>query len=156
MPQLARYGPNALSVARIIMGVGVCILITRHDWKLAAWIFSIAAVTDLADGRLARHLGVSSILGGRLDKLGDFALVGGTVIGFWLTKLVSTATIIQMSLIVVATFSLAWLLQRREDASYKDADAHNEPPTGMARLIRGAFAGVIVLLAIWIFIYAYR
>lgn len=68
--------PNAISLSRIPLGVAFLLLYDTSD----TWQFSVAItaafaalLTDIADGRLARHWGVASDAGALIDGLGDKA-----------------------------------------------------------------------------------
>ena len=66
---------NALTALRLACGpLLVLALIDGAAWPAFAW-FWLAVATDLLDGRVARHFGESSALGGLLDHLTDAAFV---------------------------------------------------------------------------------
>ena len=68
-----RLVPNTLTVARVPIGlVGAWASIDGRG-ALAAWLYLIGYLTDVADGWSARALGVSSPQGRRLDGLADVA-----------------------------------------------------------------------------------
>lgn len=63
--------PNVVSSIRILLVVPIALAIARHDFVSTLWLFGIAAVSDAADGALARGFGWQSKLGGILDPIGD-------------------------------------------------------------------------------------
>jgi CDP-diacylglycerol--glycerol-3-phosphate 3-phosphatidyltransferase len=70
--------PNLLTMGRIVIIPLVLWLIDRgtpKDCLIAAIVYSLAAITDLLDGYLARRMGVVSVLGKFLDPLADKLLV---------------------------------------------------------------------------------
>ena len=71
--------PNLLTMARIAM-IPLCLWFldraTPKDCFWAAIVFTVAAVTDLLDGWLARKLGIVSVLGKFLDPLADMVPMG--------------------------------------------------------------------------------
>jgi CDP-diacylglycerol--glycerol-3-phosphate 3-phosphatidyltransferase len=75
--------PNLLTFARIVM-IPLCLYLLDQDtprsgfW--AAIVFTLAAITDLLDGYLARKLGVVSVLGKLLDPLADKLIVMATLV----------------------------------------------------------------------------
>ena len=74
--------PNVLSVARAAAAVPVALLVLRSEPEaagLALAVFALAALSDLADGALARRQGSTSDLGAFLDPLADKLLVGGSL-----------------------------------------------------------------------------
>ncbi|MDI6796253.1 MAG: CDP-diacylglycerol--glycerol-3-phosphate 3-phosphatidyltransferase [Desulfatibacillaceae bacterium] len=70
--------PNTITLYRILAVPAVVVLLL-WDYKItcfaAALVFTIAAITDLLDGYLARRLGLVSNLGKFLDPLADKLLV---------------------------------------------------------------------------------
>lgn len=70
--------PNSLTLFRIVLIPVFLIVFTSNSWKnsfLPAVIFSIAALTDLLDGYLARRNGQITNLGSLLDPIADKLLV---------------------------------------------------------------------------------
>lgn len=80
--------PNALTVARVALAVGVIALLSTYDhtarelWPLpvAAALFIVAALTDTLDGILARRWNAVSVFGRVMDPFADKALVLGSFI----------------------------------------------------------------------------
>jgi CDP-diacylglycerol--glycerol-3-phosphate 3-phosphatidyltransferase len=84
--------PNALTAARVVIALAFVVLlqswrpaaipIPHPDWVLvyATILFSIAAITDIFDGRLARSWGVESKFGRVMDPFADKVLVLGAFI----------------------------------------------------------------------------
>jgi CDP-diacylglycerol--glycerol-3-phosphate 3-phosphatidyltransferase len=75
--------PNLLTFARILM-IPLCLWFLDQDtprsgfW--AAIVFTLAALTDILDGYLARKLGVVSVLGKLIDPLADKLIVMATLV----------------------------------------------------------------------------
>lgn len=79
----ARNLPNLLTFARIIMIPVVLLLLSRgapRDCFWAACVYSLAAITDMLDGYLARRQGLVSVLGKFLDPLADKLIVAATLV----------------------------------------------------------------------------
>ncbi len=75
--------PNILTMARVAIIPLVLWLIDRgtpKDCVIAAAVYSLAAITDLLDGYLARKLRVVSVLGKFLDPLADKLLVMASLV----------------------------------------------------------------------------
>lgn len=80
--------PNALTMGRIVM-IPLCLWFLDQDtpqsgfW--AALVFTLAALTDVLDGYLARKLNVVSVLGKLADPLADKLIVMATLV--WLVTM---------------------------------------------------------------------
>jgi phosphatidylglycerophosphate synthase len=66
---------NGLTAARAALAVPCAALVADERWTSAALLFSLAILTDLLDGPLARRLNQASRLGGLLDHSTDAAFV---------------------------------------------------------------------------------
>lgn len=69
--------PNLLSLFRLIL-IPVYVVIylnaqTRRDYALSAGILAVSCLTDLIDGKIARHFNMISTVGKVLDPLADKA-----------------------------------------------------------------------------------
>ena len=76
--------PLLLTGGRILAGPIVMALVlseddVAHNFGIAAAVFTVAALTDYADGWLARRWGQASVLGAFLDLTADKLLVTGTL-----------------------------------------------------------------------------
>lgn len=79
--------PNALTVGRIVVTPLIAVLPFSSSWglRLAAFVlFTLAAITDYIDGRLARSRKEETDLGRLLDPLADKALLVGTFVPMYL------------------------------------------------------------------------
>ena len=75
--------PNMLTMGRVVAIPLILWLIERgtpKDCVIAAVVYSLAAITDLLDGYLARKLRVVSVLGKFLDPLADKLLVMASLV----------------------------------------------------------------------------
>src|SRR5262249_51372065 len=63
--------PSALALLRLVMRPGILLFLTRHRLGLALAAFVIAALTDVADGWLARRWRQVTQLGTVLDPIVD-------------------------------------------------------------------------------------
>jgi CDP-diacylglycerol--glycerol-3-phosphate 3-phosphatidyltransferase len=80
--------PNLLTFGRIVM-IPLCLWFLDQDTpKSGFWagiVFTLAALTDVLDGYLARKLGVVSVLGKLIDPLADKLIVMATLV--WLVRM---------------------------------------------------------------------
>ena len=66
---------NGLTASRLVAAPLLALAILREAHGVALLIFVAAVLTDLLDGRVARHFGEASSLGGVLDHATDAAFV---------------------------------------------------------------------------------
>jgi len=77
--------PNWLAVARILLTPVVMAFVLLSDhiegaFGIACAIFTVAALTDFADGYLARRWKITTVLGAFLDSVADKVLVTGSLL----------------------------------------------------------------------------
>lgn len=88
--------PNAISMARLLSGPPIALLIVHDEMGLAVAALSVAALSDWLDGYVARRKGVLTVLGTYLDPLADkvliacvsVAMVAHALLPLWLLGLV--------------------------------------------------------------------
>lgn len=75
--------PNLLTFGRILM-IPLCLWFLEQDTPRSGFwsaiVFTLAALTDVLDGYLARKLGVVSVLGKLIDPLADKLIVMATLV----------------------------------------------------------------------------
>lgn len=79
-PPLLSHLPNLLSLLRLAFAPLAVKLIVDGEFALAFWLFVAAALTDAADGILARRLDARTTLGSFLDPAADKLLLVGTAV----------------------------------------------------------------------------
>src|SRR5919201_606789 len=72
--------PNGLTLARLVLAVGLFACIAGEWWLTGVVVFALAAVTDWLDGYLARKHGLASAFGRNFDPLVDKVLICGAFI----------------------------------------------------------------------------
>lgn len=72
--------PNQLTLARLILGIILFVLIEHDQWLWCIAIFALAAFSDWLDGYIARKQGLTSTLGRNLDPLVDKVVICGAYI----------------------------------------------------------------------------
>jgi cardiolipin synthase (CMP-forming) len=83
-----RHIPNIISVIRILLVVPVAFALAYGRLQTAIGLFALAAVSDAADGFLARRFGWQSELGGILDPIADKLLLATVFVTLSFLKLV--------------------------------------------------------------------
>lgn len=72
--------PNALSLIRLVMAVGVCACIEMNSWTVGLVLFVVAVSTDWIDGWWARKFQQVTKLGRILDPFVDKVIICGAMI----------------------------------------------------------------------------
>lgn len=93
---MTRWLPNALTAARIVLTPPVGYFLAKDDARAALPLLAAAALTDAADGWLARRLEARTALGAYLDPIADKLLAATVFLGlaaggrlpWWLAALV--------------------------------------------------------------------
>lgn len=79
MPRPSSLLPHLLTGSRVPLGLALPLLAARPAAYTA--VLTLALLTDVVDGRLARRLGVAGPFGARLDSAADAVLYLGAVTG---------------------------------------------------------------------------
>jgi CDP-diacylglycerol--glycerol-3-phosphate 3-phosphatidyltransferase len=83
----AWYVINGITLYRIVAAPILLILIVTGQFDIFKWLLGISFFTDLIDGFLARKYKVASVLGTKLDSIGDDLTVLVGVIALFVTKM---------------------------------------------------------------------
>lgn len=96
---------NALTALRLSLALPCAWLTANRQWSLAALLLSLAILSDLLDGPLARRLQQSSPLGGLFDHATDAAFVtcllaALSILGYvpWLLPVLVIASFLQYAM----------------------------------------------------------
>ncbi len=106
---------NTLTIARILMVPLIVWLLISEAYVEALAVFAVAAITDAADGWLARKLGALTELGASLDPLADKALLVSTYATLGVLHVMPTwlvIGVISRDVLIVGGLMLAWQLGR--------------------------------------------
>lgn len=83
----AWYVINGITLYRIVAAPILLILVFTGQFDIFKWLLGTSFFTDLIDGFLARRYKVASVLGTRLDSIGDDLTVLVGVIALFVTKM---------------------------------------------------------------------
>lgn len=102
--------PNLLTLGRLCLSPWVLSAMIDHQYMRALGLFSLASLTDVCDGWLARVLHQKSTLGRYLDPIADKFLmmcvwIGCVLLG-WISPLLGGLLIVRDVLVVVGSLSL--------------------------------------------------
>lgn len=78
---------NGITLYRIVAAPILLLLIFTGQPDIFKWLLGISFFTDLIDGFLARRYKVATVLGTRLDSIGDDLTVLAGVIALFVTKM---------------------------------------------------------------------
>jgi cardiolipin synthase len=70
-----RQLPNFITASRIVLVIPIAVSLLRHQLALTIGLFGVAALSDAADGFLAKRYGWQSDLGAVLDPVADKLLM---------------------------------------------------------------------------------
>jgi cardiolipin synthase (CMP-forming) len=88
VPWSARHIPNIISAIRILLVAPTAVALAHHQLAATIALFGAAAVSDAADGYLAKRYGWQSELGAVLDPAADKLLMATVFITLAYMKLV--------------------------------------------------------------------
>ncbi|TMI65829.1 MAG: CDP-alcohol phosphatidyltransferase family protein [Bacteroidetes bacterium] len=83
----AWYVINGITLYRIVAAPFLLLLLFTGRYDTFKWLLAVSFFTDLIDGFLARKYKVTSILGARLDSIGDDLTVLVGVIGLFVIEM---------------------------------------------------------------------
>jgi len=109
--------PNFLSLLRIILVPVIIIFLMQESYKSALITFTIAGLTDIFDGFLARALNKQTKLGAFIDPMADKLLLASSFVSLsvfglipsWLTVIViSRDFIIVLGMVILSVMSIKY------------------------------------------------
>ena len=133
--------PHIFTLGNAFFGFYSVIFAARKDWIAASYFILLAALLDALDGRIARAVGATTLIGVELDSLSDvisFCFAPALLMYFWKFKVFGF-----FGVLICALFLLAgiWRLARFNIS-------HDEQTVfflGLPTTIAGCFLAIIVL-----------
>ena len=111
--------PNGLTLARLLLTPVIIMLLLAKQMEMAFYIFTIAALTDFADGWIAKYFHSSTRLGAFLDPVADKVLtvsiylvlgIDGIVPGWLVVLIISRDILLVMGLLITwIVFDRIWV-----------------------------------------------
>ena len=83
-----RHIPNVISSIRILLVAPIAVALAHHQLAITIALFGVAALSDVADGFLAKRFGWQSSLGAVLDPCADKLLLATVFVTLAYLKLV--------------------------------------------------------------------
>jgi CDP-diacylglycerol--glycerol-3-phosphate 3-phosphatidyltransferase len=101
------YVINGITLYRTIAAPFLFILLFTKQYDIFKWLLAVSFFTDLVDGYLARKFKVTSILGTKLDSIGDDLTVLVGLVALFVLKF----TFIKQHIIIFIILLVLFLLQ---------------------------------------------
>lgn len=98
---------NGITIYRIVAAPILVYLAVTKNQDVYKWLLPVSFFTDLIDGYLARRFKVASILGSKLDSIGDDLTIVAAIIGAFFFK----PQFIEEELVIIAFLFGLLLLQ---------------------------------------------
>jgi cardiolipin synthase len=110
----AWYIINGITLYRIIAAPCLLILLFYGRVEIFKWLLALSFFTDLIDGFLARKYKVTSMMGTRLDSIGDDLTVLVAVIGLFVLKadFIKAQKLIFISLLILFIVQIVYAFIR--------------------------------------------
>jgi len=103
----AWYIINGITLYRVIAAPFILALVFTKQYDIFKWLLGVSFFTDLIDGYLARKFKVTSILGTRLDSIGDDLTVLVGLIALFVLK----SEFIKQHIIIFVILLVLFLVQ---------------------------------------------
>src|SRR6187397_126530 len=111
------YIINGITLYRVLAAPVLLFILFKGEYELFKWLLLVSFFTDFIDGFLARKFKVTSVIGTRLDSLGDDLTVLVAVIGLYKTHPVfikeQLVFFIVLFLLFIVQVSLAFMRYKR-------------------------------------------
>lgn len=110
---------NSITLYRIVTFPVLLILLFTGNIDLFKWLLLASFFTDAIDGALARMYGATSILGSKLDSIGDDLTVLAATVGLFVTRFdfIKEQAAVFIFLFLLFLFQLAMSLHRYKKIS---------------------------------------
>ena len=132
----AWYIINGITLYRTIAAPFLLVLLFTKQYEIFKWLLAVSFFTDLVDGYLARKFNVASILGTKLDSIGDDLTVLVGLVGLFVLKL---EFIKQHAIIFIILFGLFLVQTTYAFIRYKKMTNFHTYLAKTAALLQGIF-----------------
>lgn len=143
MYKQSRYIVNGITWYRIIAAPILLVLIFTKQFDIFKWLLALSFFTDLIDGYLARKYKVVSIMGSRLDSVGDDLTVFAATIGLFVFE---SEFVRKEFIILIILFSLFVVQTVLALVRYKKISSFHTYFAKLAAILQGLFFILIFLL----------
>ena len=103
---------NGITGYRILAAPILLLLVIKGHYDVFKWLLAISFLTDAVDGYLARRYQIVSIIGARLDSIGDDLTVGVAIVGMvkWHSSFLldKSAWLVTLTLLFILQVAMAF------------------------------------------------
>jgi CDP-diacylglycerol--glycerol-3-phosphate 3-phosphatidyltransferase len=138
------YVVNGISIYRIIAAGMLVYLIIAKDINWFKWLLALSFFTDMIDGYMARKYKVTSIIGSRLDSIGDDMTVAAALVGLILLK---TDFIIREKVLFIILLFLYAIQNGAALIKYHKTTAFHTYSAKAGALLQGVFLILVFFLS---------
>jgi cardiolipin synthase len=107
--------PNAITIGRFLLVPVVIWAIASGQLLFAFWLFVAAAVSDAADGFLAKQLGMTSEFGAYLDPLADKTMLMSIYVSLSIAGLLPlwvVIAVVSRDVMILGAIVVSWLVEQ--------------------------------------------
>lgn len=98
---------NSITFYRVVAAPCLLVLLFTGRHEIFKWLLGVSFFTDLIDGYLARRYKVTSLLGARMDSIGDDLTVLVAAIGLFVVK----PAFIKQEIVIFISLLVLYLIQ---------------------------------------------
>lgn len=142
---------NAITLYRIFAFPVLIVMIVVNRFDIFKWMLIISFFTDAVDGMLARKYNANSVLGAKLDSIGDDLTILAAVTGLAVVK---TEFLIEHWIIFAIPLSLFFIQIIAAFIRYKKMSSYHTYLAKVAAILQGFFMCSMFLFdrpAYWLF-----
>lgn len=132
----AWYLVNGITMYRIVAAPFLLVLLFTGHYNVFKWLLGVSFFTDLIDGYLARKFNVASILGTKLDSIGDDLTILVAMTALFYMK---WAFIKQQRVLFIIMFSLFLVQTSYALIRYRKITSFHTYLAKTAALVQGVF-----------------
>lgn len=138
------YIVNGITWYRIIAAPILLVLIFTKQFDIFKWLLALSFFTDLIDGYLARKYKVVSIMGSRLDSIGDDLTVFVAIIGLFVFE----SEFVRKEFMILSILFLLFIVQTSFAlVRYRKISSFHTYLAKSAAILQGLFFILIFLLS---------
>lgn len=143
MAKSSFYIVNGITVYRLVAAPVLIVLVLTGQTAIFKWLLLVSFSTDFIDGYLARKFKVTSILGTKLDSIGDDLTIVAAIVGLVVLK----PGFIKEQMVIFGIMLILYLLQTiLAFARYGKLSGFHTYSAKVAAILQGTFLILIFLL----------